>query len=47
MVSEIFLSCSHNKSRGAIDPKSAASFDPRDLIGRVYAHGGGGGGGVL
>ena len=27
----------HNKSMGAIDPKGVASFDPRDLIGRIYA----------
>ena len=38
MVSEmnIFLSFSHNKSMGAIDPQSVASFDLRGLIGRIY-----------
>ena len=30
-----FLSFSHNKSMGAIDPQGVASFDPRDLIGRI------------
>ena len=32
---EDFLSFSHNKSMGAIDPQSVASFDPRDLMGRI------------
>ena len=31
-----FLSYSHNNSMGAIDPKGVVSFDPRDLIGRIY-----------
>ena len=33
---EDFLSFSHNNSMGAIDPQDVASFDPRDLIGRIY-----------
>ena len=37
MVSEkIFVSFFNNKSMGAIDPQGVASFDPRDLIGRIY-----------
>ena len=33
---EELLSFSHNKSMGAIDPQGVASFDHRDLIGRIY-----------
>ena len=33
---EDFLSFSHNKSVGAIDPQGVASFDPRGLISRIY-----------
>ena len=38
MVSEtkIFLSFSHYKSMGAIDPRGVASLDPRGLIGMTY-----------
>ena len=36
MVSEDFLSFPHNKSMGTIDPQVVASFDPRDMIGRIY-----------
>ena len=33
---EDFLSFSNNNSMGGIDPHGVASFDPRDLIGRIY-----------
>ena len=33
---EEFLSFSHIKSMGAIDPQVVASFDSRDMIGRIY-----------
>ena len=35
MVSEDFLSFSHNKFMGAIDPQGVASFEHTDLIGRI------------
>ena len=38
VVSEkkIFLCFSHCKSMGANDPRGAAIFDPRGMIGRIY-----------
>ena len=36
MVSEDFLSFSHNKSMGANDSQGVASFDSREMIGRIY-----------
>ena len=33
---KIFLCFSHCKSMGANDPRGAAIFDPRCMIGRIY-----------
>ena len=33
---EDFLCFSHCKSKGAVDPRGAAIFDPRGMIGRIY-----------
>ena len=36
---EDFLKNSHYKSMENLDPRSGASLDPRDLIGRIYVGG--------
>ena len=33
---KIFLSTTHYKSMGVIDPNGSASLDPRGLISRIY-----------
>ena len=33
---EDFFMFSHCKSMGAVDPRDAAIFDPRGMIGRIY-----------
>ena len=32
----MFLSFSHYKSMGAIDPRGVANKDPRGMVGRIY-----------
>ena len=36
VLEKIFLCFSHCKSMGAVDPRGAAIFDPRGMIGRIY-----------
>ena len=33
---DFFLCFSHCKSKGSVDPRGAAIFDPRGMIGRIY-----------